>query len=231
MRENRNETDALNESESSSVQRGLLYARLSSVSPGRESTDDALSSSILEELLSRALMQGDQDTWVELQQGLNETLYRWLHTHPSKDTASLFESEEHYLTVAFEQFRQAAIEKSMAFNTLAEVLVYLRASLNGAILETLRACSSPKAVSLTEPEESKEANEEDDSMSLDVWNRLQVVLSGERQLQLAYLLYQCGLSPREIVCSCSQELSDVQEIYRLRRNLLNLFVHNTNELS
>src|SRR6266567_7418774 len=37
---------------------------------------------------------------------------------------------------------------------------------------------------------------------------------------LAYLLYHCGLKPREVLHFCQQEFNDIQEIYRLRRNIV-----------
>jgi hypothetical protein len=183
------------------------------------------------ELLHQALVQGNQDAWAELQQCLGETMRNWVRTHPSKEAAWSFESEEHYVALAFEQFRQAAIEGQAAFNTLAEALVYLRASLHGAILETLRASSRPGAFSLTEPEAKGAPNVEDHPTSLEVWGWLQARLSSERERRLAYLLYHCGLSPREIVRCCPQEWSDVQEVARLRRTILERLLHNANQFT
>jgi len=56
-------------------------------------------------------------------------------------------SEWHFVTLAFERLRQAAVQGQVACKTLSEVLVFLRASLNGAILETLRVSNRPGAVS------------------------------------------------------------------------------------
>ena len=53
-----------------------------------------------------------------------------------------------------------------------------------------------------------------------VWENLQRLLPSERERRLAYLLYHCGLRPREIVRFLPQEWSEIQEIYRLRRDIL-----------
>ena len=53
--------------------------------------------------------------------------------------------------------------------------------------------------------------------SADLWGTVQRVLPDARQLRLAFLLFHCGLRPREIVSHCSQEFGTVQEIARLRR--------------
>jgi hypothetical protein len=72
---------------------------------------------------------------------------------------------------------------------------------------------------------------EDHPTSLEVWNRLQVLLISERERRLAYLLYHCGLSPREIVRCCPQEWNDVQEIYRLRHTILERLLRNADQLA
>ena len=56
--------------------------------------------------------------------------------------------------------------------------------------------------------------------SNEIWEVLQTLLLSTHEQRLAYLLYHCGLGPREILHCCPQEWSDVQEIYRLRRNIV-----------
>ena len=94
--------------------------------------------------------------------------------------------------------------------------MYLRVSLNGAILETLRISSRPGAVSSIWPDA------EDRTVRSEVWDRLQARPSDRREQRLAFLLYHCGLSPAEIVRGSPQEWSDVQEVARLRRIILAL---------
>jgi len=145
---------------------------------------------------------------------------RWLHTHPSKEVACRWESAEHYVGLAFERFRQAAIEGQVAFETQASALVYLRASLNGTILDSLRAYSRPRAVPVPLPGAPSGPHFEDRTTSLELWEILQKVLPSERERRLAYLLYHCGLGPREIVQFCQEEWSGVHEVARLRRSIL-----------
>jgi hypothetical protein len=45
-----------------------------------------------------------------------------------------------------------------------------------------------------------------------------------------YLLFHCGLKAREIVQHCSNAFSDVHEIYRLRRNLIDRLTRNADLL-
>jgi hypothetical protein len=95
------------------------------------------------ELLRRIITEGDQEARAELQQSWNEILLGWLRSHPGRVVACRWESEEYYIAMAFERFWQAAVEGQVTCQALVEVLIYLRASLNGIILETLRTNSRP----------------------------------------------------------------------------------------
>ena len=179
------------------------------------------------ELLRRASTHGDLQAWAAFQQGLEETVLTWLHDHPGSEAACRVHSERHFVALAFEQLRQAVLQRQVACETLTKALLYLQASLCGAILETQRASSRPKEVSQPLPEEP---SAEDQTNSSELWEILQTMLPNEREQRLAYLLYHCGLSPTEIVRLCPQEWSDVQEISRLRRTLLERLLNHANLL-
>ena len=166
------------------------------------------------ELLHRASTLGDLQAWAAFQHCLEETVLTWLHEHPGSEAACRMHSESYFVALAFERLRQVVVQRQVACETLSEVLVYLRASLNGAILDALRVSSGPRGVSSSRPdvEEHLDSNE--------VWDRLQALLSSERERRLAYLLYHCGLDPAEIVRDSPQEWSDVHEVARLRRIIL-----------
>lgn len=166
------------------------------------------------ELLCRASTHGDLQAWAAFQQNLEETVLSWFHEHPGKETACRLQSERHFVALAFEWLRQATAQGQVTCETHSEILMYLRASLNGAILDTLRVSEHPGAVSSPWPDG------EDYSNRGDLWDRLQTRLSNRREQRLAYLLYHCGLEPNEIVQCCPQEWSDVHEVSRLRRSIL-----------
>lgn len=148
-----------------------------------------------------------------------------------REVACLLESEEHYVAQAFERYWQAtAFNQRVGFSTLAAALQYLRASLNGAILDMLRAYGRPGEISLPVPGEPGEPLVEDSTDNGEVWESLQMILSNPREQRVAYLLFNCGLKPREIVRFCPQEWSDVQEIYRLRRAIMERVLRNANRL-
>jgi hypothetical protein len=134
------------------------------------------------------------------------------------------------MDLAFERFWQATLQRQVQFETFASALVYLRACLNGAVLDTLRTHLRPKEISLPESGEAGEPVWEDDLDSSDVWLTLESMLPDLREQRLAYLLYHCGLKPREIVKFCPQEWSDIREIYRTRRNIVDRLRRNAEQL-
>lgn len=172
------------------------------------------------EIFRRAILQSDQDAWQCLQQCFSELVLSWLRRHPRKEEAYRFDSEENYVARTFERFWLAtAHNRKVEFTTLAAALKYLRASLNGAILDTLRACSRPKEAPLPEAGSPEEPGVEDFVDSGELWELLREMFPGEREQRLIYLLFHCGLKPREIVHYYPGEFRDVREVYLVRRNI------------
>src|SRR5215469_16244427 len=92
------------------------------------------------ELLHRANMQSDQEAWAWVQYCFGGMVQSWVRRHPQRAVACRLESEEHYIAQAFERFwQETALTRRVEFSRLSAALQYLRACLNGAILDTLRA--------------------------------------------------------------------------------------------
>ena len=150
---------------------------------------------------------------------------------PRLDVACRLDSEESYIAQTFERFWQATtLNRHVEFTTLAAALQYLRASLNGVILDTLRAYARTREVMLPKADEAIELHAEDTTDRSVVWEALQTMFSDEREKRLAFLLFHGGLKPGEIIRFCPQEWDDVREIYRLRRNIMRRLLHNTDQL-
>jgi hypothetical protein len=179
------------------------------------------------ELLRRATVQGEQEACVWIQQCFSELVLSWLHSHPRRGAACELDSEGNYVARTFERFWQAsALTQHIEFNSLAGALHYLQVCLNGAVIDRLRDYSPAKEIPLPEPDEPEELQSEDNFESNDVWDNLKKVIPDGNEQRLAYLLFHCGLKPRQILRICPQEFSDLHDIYRLRSNLMNRLVRN-----
>jgi DNA-directed RNA polymerase specialized sigma24 family protein len=172
------------------------------------------------ELFRRATVDGEDDAWGYLQQCFGEMMRGWLRRHPSREAACRLDSEENYVAQAFERFWRATVRQRLEFSTLASALRYLHTCLNGAVMDMLRAYSRAKEAPLPEPGDAEEPFVEDSPDCGELWELLQRMLPNAREQRLAYLLFHCGLKPREILHYCPQEFSDVRDIYRMRRNIM-----------
>ncbi len=183
------------------------------------------------ELIRRATLLGDQEAWVWVQHCYGGVVLYWLRRHPKRAHACRLESEEYYVAQAFERFWQAtASNQRVEFTTLAAALHSLRASLNGAILDMLRVDARPRESTRPVPAGPGEPHMEDVTSSSEVWDILKTVLANPREVRLAYLLFHCGLKPREIVHFCPQEFDDVHEVYGLRRAIMERVFRNADLL-
>ncbi|WP_052890817.1 sigma-70 family RNA polymerase sigma factor [Thermogemmatispora carboxidivorans] len=185
------------------------------------------------ELFRRAVEQQTDQAWTLLQQCLTETVRLWLRTHPGMSQALQHDSEENYIALTFSRFWQAVQEHPPEFPSLKAVLSYLHATLHGVIIDVLRSYQRRQEIALPPLETPflyKEAEEPSDQEDDYTWESIQSLLPHERERRLAYLLYYCGLKPREIVLRCADEFSDIKEIYRLNHNLIDRLRRNRERL-
>ncbi len=184
------------------------------------------------EILRRALVEQTDEAWSVLQQCYSETIRGWVRSHPSRDVALLRDSEENYIAQTCSRFWYAVRDQHLEFTSLYTALSYLHATLNGIILDTLRGHlrSRSREVPFPEPGCSQEPGAEDSMDDRSIWDSIQLLLPDEHERRLAYLLYYCGLKPRDIVLRCSGEFGDVKDIYRLNHNIVERLRRNRDRL-
>ncbi|GAC1616775.1 MAG: hypothetical protein NVS4B7_09170 [Ktedonobacteraceae bacterium] len=184
------------------------------------------------EILRRALVEQTDEDWSVLQQCFSETIRSWLRSHPSSDVALLRDTEENYIAQTFSRFWYAVRDQHITFTTLSAALSYLHATLNGIIMDTLRCYLRLRSreIPFLELDCSQEPIAEDSINDQSIWHSIQFLLPDERERHLTYLLYYCGLKPRDIVKRYAQEFDDVKEIYRLNHNVVERLRRNRKRL-
>lgn len=186
----------------------------------RYSHKEAYNDTYCLEIFHRALVQHDDGAWELLQQHFSPTVSSWMRRHPSREAAYRHDTEENYVALAFSRFWVASVNNQLEFHSLAAALRFLHSCLNTAILDTFRGYSRPNFVPFPDPGSYEEPVSEDADNKREFWEAIMSLLPNPRERRVANLLYYCGLKAREIVLRCPDEFSDVQEIYRLRRNIL-----------
>ena len=171
------------------------------------------------EMFRRAIAQRDQHARQRLQNRFRATVQRWLNHHPRRAEASRLDSDGNYVAEAFKRLWQENVhDQKLDFPTLDAALTYLRACLNSAVLDKLRDYSRLKDAE-TGTGNPKEQPIADQVQNREFWKTIQATFSTAREQRLAFLLFHCGLKPREIMCFYSQEFSDIQELYQLRYSI------------
>src|SRR5260370_18593161 len=164
---------------------GQCVQQMSAYRRGKPSTDV-----YAVEFLRRATIGRDPEAWASLQQCLADEVRSWVRGHPSWEVAVRLESEEHYVAQAFERFWWATTQsQQIQFRTVAAALQYLRASLYGGLIDTMRAYVRPKEIPLPEPSESGEPWAEDGSEGQEFLEVIRRVLPNQRDQRMASLLF------------------------------------------
>ena len=94
------------------------------------------------------------------------------------------------------------------------------------MMDTLRAYSRPWEEPIHDHGYPNEPLIEDRYHADELWETIKSILATEREKRVAYLLFHCNLKPREIVRYCPAEFSSEEEIYRLKRNIMERIMRN-----
>ncbi len=182
------------------------------------------------EILRRALVQRVDQAWSMVQRCFSEIIRVWLRSHPGGDIALRRDAEENYIAQTFSRFWYATHDQQLEFATLNGALSYLHATLNGIIMDTMRVHLRSVEVPLPDPGFPDEPAAEEQQDGRMLWESIQSLLPNENERRVVYLLYYCGLKPREIVRRFPQEFGDVKEVYRLNQNSIDRLRRNRDRL-
>jgi hypothetical protein len=178
------------------------------------------------DMFRHAVKESDQHAQRLLQQKFGANLINWIHDYAKGDLICRLHTEEYYLNETFRCFwLTLRKQQKFDFTSKFDVLSYLRVSMNGVILDTLRNYSSLHEVPLTSTILARELQTDEIDNSHEIWRLIERKLSNERERRMAYLLFQCALKPGEIVGSYPNEFSDENEISLVRGNIMKLLCH------
>jgi hypothetical protein len=192
----------------------------------KESSDDRYCL----EILRRAVMQRDNDAWVVLQRQFSDNVRLWLGGHSHRDLALRYEGDQTYIDDTFRRFWQAVSDQSLSFSTIASALSYLKLCLHCAIMDTLRAFARVNVERMPDYGHPDEPQFEDHYHENELWETIKSILPGEREQRVAYLHFHCNLKPREIIRYCPGEFQNEEEIYRLKRNIMERILRNVDKI-
>ncbi|GCE14039.1 hypothetical protein [Tengunoibacter tsumagoiensis] len=179
------------------------------------------------EIFRRAVVLRHNAAWETLQGLFSDNIRIWLGAHSHRELALRRESEQTYIDDTFRRFWQAVSDQGLTFKTLGSALNYLRLCLHCAIMDTVRQHARHSIERIPEQGQPNEPQVEDSYHETELWEAIKSLLPGEREQRVAYLLFHCNLKPREIIRYCPQEFQNEEEIYRLKRNIMERILRNT----
>lgn len=183
------------------------------------------------EILRRAIVLHDHEAWAALQTLLSESVRLWFLRHSYREIALRYEPvERNYIDDTFRRFWQAINDQDSGFSSLAGAMSYLHLCLNAAVMDVLRAYARPREEHMPDAGSAGEPIVEDTYHEGELWEAVKGLLPGKREQRLAFLLFHCNLKPREIMRYCPGEFSDESEIYRMKRNILDRILRNSEKI-
>jgi hypothetical protein len=182
------------------------------------------------EIFRRAVALRDHEAWAILQRQFTDNVRFWLARHAYREAALRHETEQDYIDHAFQRFWQAVSDQALTFTSLAGALRYLRLCLHCAIMDTLRAYAHARLEALPEQGHPDEPQVEDRYDEGELWETIRSLLANERERRVAYLHFHCNLKPREIMRYCPGEFACEEEIYRVKRNIMERIMRNIDKV-
>lgn len=179
------------------------------------------------ELFRRAIVRRDEDAWAYIYQQYAPLVLTWVNQHQS--VTSLFgpDGGAPLVNAAFAKFAQALTPIKMDnFDALAAVLKYLKMCVHSVIADEVRSRQSrqyEEALEAIEQEPAADDPAEDVVAGLSaqhLWQVIQEELNGEDERLLIYLAYVQGMKPGEICVQHRQYFPTVEDVYRIKRNVL-----------
>ena len=182
------------------------------------------------EIFRRAVVLNNHEAWAILQCQFTENVRFWLACHACREAALRHETEQDYIDHAFQRFWQAVSDQRLTFTSLAAALRYLRLCLHCAVMDTLRGYAQARLETLPQSGHPNEPQVEDRYNESELWETISNLLTSERERRVAYLHFHCNLKPREIIRYCPCEFASEEEIYRLKRNIMERIMRNIDKI-
>lgn len=182
------------------------------------------------ELFRRAIVAGDQRAWDLIYQQYHAQVLRWVNRHPA--FAACREEAQYFVNRVFERlWRSLTADKFAHFADLKRVLAYLQMCVHSLILDDcVRAREAPGDGRTALDEDLERLLYEDGQTPEDealarrqrqrLWRWLESRLKDDPERAVIEGLFLCGLKPRELLTAYAGLFNSVQDVYRIKQNVL-----------
>ena len=179
------------------------------------------------ELFRRAIVNRDDAAWVCIYQQYAPLVLTWVTQRQSATPLLEQEGSAPLVNAAFAKFSQALTPAKMGnFDSLAAILKYLKMCVQSVVADEVRARQVrqyEETLELIEQEPASDDPADDVISSISaqgLWQIIQEELNSEDERLLIYLAYVQGMKPAEISNLHRQFFPTVEDVYRIKRNVL-----------
>ncbi len=180
-------------------------------------------------LFKRAVLEQDEDAWELIYRQYEPLVKGWVLRHPA--FLQTGEEADFFVNVAFSRMWQAITpEKCEGFNDIKSALRYLQACTHSAILDSIRQQRSEWLdIDASDVQRQIDAHAAIPNIEDRVQHRIyckQALIAIQKRMKTPkehYVLHEMfvlGLKPSEIIRKHPGVFRDVQEIYRIKENIL-----------
>jgi hypothetical protein len=179
------------------------------------------------ELFRRAIRENNQFAWETIFNQYESLVTGWVKQHRGFEASG--EEAQFFVTGAFAKISSnLTSEKFTKFSDLQSVLYYLKMCVHSVITDFNRVAGSAfQQVSLDELQSNvKENSPATEEIVLDrfdnqaLWDQLTERLNDEKERLVMQGVFILALKPRELCDHYAGKFSDVEEVYRIKQNVL-----------
>jgi len=185
------------------------------------------------ELFRRAVIRHDEDAWACLYRQYAPLVLTWVTRQQRAAPLVAEEGAASLVNAAFARFAHAVTPAKMArFELIEAVLTYLKLCVRSVVADAVRARKArPSVEALVLAEHDRASDDPAEGVVANLaaqglWQAIQAELSGEQERVVIYLVCFHGLKPREITSLHQQMFPSVEDVYRIKRNVLERLRHN-----
>lgn len=177
------------------------------------------------ELFRRAIWQRDEVAYAALYRQYQSLVTTWIERHPG--FAGLDEEAQYFVNRAFEKLWHALTPaKFDQFGDLKALLAYLKLCAHSVIVDHCRqgrlSVVDEEPTELQLPHDGADLEEQtvEQVQRQAFWRLIDQRLGDERERTVLYGSFVLGLKPRELQARFQNQFASVNEVYRLKQNVL-----------
>ena len=177
------------------------------------------------ELFRRAIVDQNQHAWRHIYQIYASQVDRWVRREPA--FVNTDESGEYFVNAAFFRFSHAVTAAKFAkFSTLAALLHYLQHCARCVVIDTVRAYTFVESLpeDETHPIYIAQISPDEEAIehisNTELWRYVETLLHSDTEYTVLYLSFVVGMKPKTIYTSYPTLFHSVQEVYAIKRNVL-----------